>query len=46
MLYKPEGQPSFEVTSYIMDTDLNIVGRVLGEQSINSSDIFACGDIK
>lgn len=31
MLYKPEGRPSFEVTSYILDSDLELVGKVLNE---------------
>lgn len=35
MLYKPEGRPSFELISYIMDTDLSVVGRVIEEATIN-----------
>ena len=46
MLYKPEGRPSFELLSYIIDSDLSIVAKVLNEQTINQNDIFACGDIK
>lgn len=46
MLYKPEGRPSFEVLSYVMDSDLNIISRVIGESAINQNDLFACGDIK
>lgn len=46
MLYKPEGRPSFELISYIIDSDLNTVAKVLNEQTINQNDIFACGDIK
>lgn len=46
MLYKPEGRPSFELLSYIIDSDLNMIAKVLNEQTINQNDIFACGDIK
>ena len=35
MLYKPEGIPSFENMSYVMDSDINIVARVIGEAAIN-----------
>ena len=35
MLYKPEGRPSFELLSYIIDSDLNIISKVLGEHAIN-----------
>ena len=31
MLYKPEGQPSFEILSYIIDSDLNVISKVLDE---------------
>ena len=31
MLYKPEGAPSFELLSYIVDSDLNTVAKVLNE---------------
>lgn len=46
MIYKPEGQPSFELESYIIDADLDVIRRVLGEGAINTQDIFACGDLK
>lgn len=46
MLYKPEGRPSFELLSYVIDSDLNTIAKVLNEQTINQNDIFACGDIK
>lgn len=46
MLYKPEGRPSFELLSYIIDSDLNTISKVLNEQTIDQNDIFACGDIK
>lgn len=46
MLYKPEGRPSFELLSYIIDSSLDTVSKVLNEQTINQNDIFACGDIK
>jgi hypothetical protein len=35
-LYKPEGYPSFELLSYIMDSDLSTVKNFLQEQSIDS----------
>lgn len=31
MLYKPEGRPSFELLSYIMDSDLSVVSKVINE---------------
>ena len=45
MLYKPEGG-AFELISYILDSDLEVIRRVLEESTINTNDIFACGDIK
>lgn len=45
-LYKPEGRPSFELLSYIIDSDLDVVGKVLGESAIDPNDVFACGDLK
>ena len=45
-IYKPQGYPSFEVLSYLMDTDLDNIKMVLKDQSIDPHDIFACGDIK
>lgn len=46
MLYKPEGLPTFELLSYILDSDLNIISRVINESAINPNSIFACGDLK
>ena len=46
MLYKPEGMPSFELLSYILSSDLNVISRVLNESAINPNQIFACGDLK
>lgn len=46
MKYKPEGGPSFELESYIIDSDLEVIRKVLAEGAINSQDIFACGDLK
>lgn len=46
MLYKPEGRPSFELLSYLIDSDLTTIAKVLKEQAIDQNDIFACGDIK
>ena len=46
MLYKPEGRPSFELVTYVIDSDLNIISRVIEENGININSIFACGDIK
>lgn len=45
-IYKPQGYPSFELVSYLMDEDLDNIKLVLKDESINPEDIFACGDIK
>lgn len=45
-IYKPQGHPSFEVISYLMDTDLDNIKMVIKDESIDPHDIFACGDIK
>ena len=45
-IYKPQGYPSFELVSYLMDEDLDNIKLVLKDESINTEDIFACGDIK
>ena len=41
-IYKPQGYPSFEVISYLMDTDLDNIKMVLKDESIDPHDIFAC----
>lgn len=45
-LYKPEGNPSFELISYLMDANLDNIKKVLADPNIKTSDVFACGDIK
>ena len=45
-LYKPQGYPSFEVLSYIMDEDLSNIKLVLKDQSIDPEEFYACGDLK
>jgi len=45
-LYKPSGFPSFEVISYIMDTDLENISLVLNTYDINENNMLACGDLK
>lgn len=35
MLYKPEGQPSFELISYVVDSNLETIAKVLNESAIN-----------
>ncbi len=45
-LYKPDGFPSFELLSYILDSDLANVRKVLKDESIDQSGFLACGDLK
>lgn len=45
-LYKPQGYPSFEVLSYIMDSELENIKLVLKDQSIDPHEFYACGDLK
>ena len=45
-LYKPTGNPSFELLSYIMDADIDTIRLVLDDQTIDPTQMFACGDIK
>lgn len=45
-LYKPQGYPSFDLLSYIVDSDLKNVQKVLKDETIDAHNIFACGDIK
>lgn len=45
-LYKPQGYPSFELLSYIMDSDLNNIKLVLKDQSVDPNEFYACGDLK
>ncbi len=45
-LYKPSGFPSFEVITYIMDADIRTIRNVLGDESIDPTQMFACGDLK
>ncbi len=45
-LYKPDGFPSFELLSYILDSDLENVKKVLRDENIQSSKMLACGDLK
>lgn len=35
MLYKPEGRPSFELLSYVIDSNLETISKVLNEQTID-----------
>ena len=46
MLYKPSGFPSFEIISYILDSDLSNVELVMDAGEIKIHKHFACGDIK
>ncbi len=45
-VYKPNGFPSFEVLSYIADSNLDNVKKVMKDQNIKESEFLACGDIK
>ena len=45
-LYKPTGYPSFELLSYILDTELEGVRLVLGDEDISERSNLACGDLK
>lgn len=45
-VYKPQGYPSFELLSYLLDSNLDNIKLVMKDQSIDPNDIFACGDIK
>ena len=45
-LYKPQGYPSFELLSYIVDSNLDNIKKVLKDNTIDPHEIFACGDIK
>ena len=31
MIYKPEGRPSFDINSYIIDSELSNVSKVIDE---------------
>ena len=45
-LYKPTGWPSFEVLSYILDSELENVRKVMKDEDIDASRMYACGDLK
>ena len=45
-LYKPDGFPSFEVLTYIMDSDIRTIRTVLKDESIDPTQLYACGDLK
>ena len=45
-LYNPKGFPTFELLSYILDSELSNVKKVLKDESINSTGFLACGDLK
>ena len=45
-LYKPNGAPSFELLSYILDSDLDNIKRVMRGENINPNKMLACGDLK
>ncbi|MCP4483144.1 MAG: hypothetical protein GY823_01075 [Flavobacteriaceae bacterium] len=45
-LYKPDGFPSFEVLSYIMDSDIRTIRTVMKDESIDPTQLYACGDLK
>jgi len=45
-LYKPNGFPSFELISYLLDSDLANIRKVLNDDNITSERTLACGDLK
>jgi len=45
-LYKPSGFSSFELISYIMDSNLDNVRKVMRDENIDTNKHFACGDVK
>ena len=45
-LFKPQGYPSFDLLSYVVDSDLKNIQKVLRDETIDPHNIFACGDIK
>ena len=46
MLYKPTGFPSFELISYLLDSDISNIEMVLNIHQLNKNKLFSCGDIK
>jgi len=45
-IYKQIGYPTFEVTTYYIDSDIINIRTVLGEYSIDSNGFVGCGDVK
>ncbi len=45
-LYKQLGSPTFEVTSYLFDSDISNVRTVLEESTVVETGYFGCGDVK
>lgn len=38
--------PSFEVLTYILDSDIKTVRMIMDDESVDPNGVFACGDIK
>jgi len=45
-LYKPTGFPSFEVLSYILDSEIGTIRKVMKDEDISERSNLACGDLK
>jgi len=45
-LYKPKGFSSFELISYILDSDIENVKKVMRDENIDQNKFLACGDLK
>ena len=45
-LYKPTGFPSFELLTYIVDSNLENIRKVLKDENIVKDNIYGCGDLK
>lgn len=43
-LYK--NGPNFELITYILDSDIRTIRNVMNDESIDPTEVFACGDLK
>lgn len=42
----PFGYPGFEILTYHLDADINMIRLVLNEQGVDPNQFFGCGDVK